>query len=283
MNGEQQPQQPTPQQQNPVYSQMQEERVSGFLAQTSPSKSLKEIDYILRGYMFNAEERRYMKVSDGIQDRIRLDFLQALTPHLSEDARMTRLERLQINGIMEFVIEWVTDYLDNIADGIVEKEETFTREEKTIRAYYQGGYTKEEITYFLRSHKNKAEKFKEKWRGKTDENNNFLGTKEEYEKMKKDYTSNFEENLKEIESKINKITIEEEKVKLQKTKYEVKPLDETQMTKIAFIMISAVFYTILRSQEGVERDRIFRSLNLGENLSPSQMKGGDTKWWKIWK
>lgn len=242
MNEEQQPQiNSNPNQSNPYYHQAQEERVSGFLSQTSPTKSLKEIDYILRGYMFNNEERKYIKVSDGIPDKIRLDFLQALTPHLSEDARITRLDRLQINGIMEFIIEWVVDYLDSVADGILDLKEYFTYEEKETKAYLKAGWTIKEISSVL----NKKE-----------------------------------ETIKEL---LSDIEIKKEKLKHQKIKYEIEPLEETQMTKIAFIILSAVFYTILRSQEGVERDRIFKSLTLGENLSTPQMKGGGNPWWKIWK
>ena len=112
-NQQPQEQHPTP---NPYYTALQEERVSSFLNQTSPSKSLKNIDYILRGYIYDAEQNQYVKVSDGIPDDVRLDFIQMLTPHLSEDVRMTNLDKNQINGIMAFVIEWVVDYLDNIAD-----------------------------------------------------------------------------------------------------------------------------------------------------------------------
>ena len=272
------------QQYNPTYHQAQEERVSSFLSQTSPTKSLKEIDYILRGYMFDSEERKYKKVSDGIPDNIRLDFLQALTPHLSEDARITRLDRLQINGIMEFIIEWVSDYLDNVADGVIKQKESFTKEERTIHAYYKGGYDLKEISFLLKPNgDDKFKKFNEKWKEKIDENNSFKGNKEEYEEIKKEYGIIFNKNLKEIEEKIVEINIKEEKIRQQKVDYDIKPLEETQMTKIAFIMVSAVFYTILRSQEGVERDRIFKSLTLGENISSPQMKGGDSKWWKIWK
>jgi len=158
---------------------IQEERMKNFMGQTSPTLQMKNIDYILRGYMYSEEERKYVKVSDGIPNEIRLDFLQMLTPHLSEDVRMTNLSANQINNMMAFIIEWVTDYLDNVAD------------------------------------------------------------------------------------KHN--------------------LDETQLTKIGLICLSAVYYTILRSQDGMESRRIFGSLKMGENLTPFPQGKGEKDWWKIWK
>lgn len=156
---------------------MQEERVNNFIAQTSPTQSLNTINYMLRGYIYDAAEKEWKEVSEGIPDKIRLDFLQFITPYLSEDVRMTNLSKEQINGIMECVIEWVIDYLDIVAD---------------------------------------------------------------------------EHNLK-----------------------------EEQMTKIAWIMIGAVFVTLLRAQNGMENLRIFKSLSMGDNLNP-QLPGKDQAW-KFWK
>ncbi len=164
-----------------VYTAMvQEERVNNFLSQTSPLKTLEEIDYKLKGFMYSREERKWKKLSDGINPKIRMDIMQMLTSLLSEDARMTRLDSLQINGLMEFLIEWIVDYLDNVAD--------------------------------------------------------------EFE------------------------------------------MDETQLTKIGLIVLSAVFLTLLRSHEGVERGEIFDSLRLGENLNQqSQQQHSSGDWWKVWK
>lgn len=157
---------------------IQEERVNNFISQTSPTQSLNSINYMLRGYIYNVEEKEWQKIADGVPDKIRLDFMQFITPDLSEDVRMTNLAKEQINGIMECVIEWVIDYLDIVAD---------------------------------------------------------------------------EHNLK-----------------------------EEQMTKIAFIMIKAVFYTILRAQNGMENLRIFKSLSMGETLNP-QFPAGKDQPWKFWK
>lgn len=117
----QQPQEQTqpatqPAQPNVLGQIIQEERVSNFISQTSPTATLERINYILKGFVYDDGEKEWVKVADGITEQIRLDFLQFITPTLSEDTRMNNLQPQQINGIMEFVIEWVLDYLDIKAD-----------------------------------------------------------------------------------------------------------------------------------------------------------------------
>jgi len=177
---EEQPQKPQ-EDPNKMYNQVaQEQRVSNFISQTSPSQTLQNINYILQGFVFDTQQDQWIKLADGIPDKIRLDFLQFITPDLSEDVRMTNLSADQINGLMEFIIEWVTDYLDLNAD---------------------------------------------------------------------------EHNLQ-----------------------------EDQMTKIGLILVKACYYTILRSQNGIERKHMFNSLKMGENLSPESMpKQGKEAWYKFWK
>ena len=112
----------------PVYNRlMQEERVSNFISQTSPTQSLTAINYMLRGYAYDEGNKEWSRVSDGVPDQIRLDFLQFITPDLSEDVRMTNLSPQQINGIMKCVIEWVVDYLDIVADKHNLQEEQMTK------------------------------------------------------------------------------------------------------------------------------------------------------------
>ena len=170
-----------PEKNSPIEKQFQEERVSNFLDQTSPTKSLTNIDYILRGYSFDKETNKWVKVSEGIPEKIRLDFLQILTPHLSEDARMSNLSAEQINNIVYFVIEWIADYLEINAD-----------------------------------------RFK---------------------------------------------------------------LTEEQMTKIGLIVVSAIFYTLLRAQNGIERSEMFDSLRMNESRMPQGYSQENPKkdWWKVWK
>lgn len=178
----QQPQQPVtpPQQPNLINKLLQEERVSNFLSQTSPVSTLENLNYILKGYVYDNVAKEWIKIAEGIPEKIRLDFLQFITADLSEDVRMTNLDIKQINGIMEFVIEWVVDYLDVVADD-------------------------------------------------------------------------------------NKLT-------------------EEQMTKISLIMIKAVYYTLLRAQSGIERSKMYGSLNIGADLSPKPLSPHqDKKFWQFWK
>jgi hypothetical protein len=156
------PQVPIPPQSNQYDKLVQEEKVANFVSQTSPTRTLVKIDFILKGFIYDEMKKSWIKVADAVPDKVRLDFLQVMTPHLSEDVRMGRMDSNQINSIMSFCIEWTVDYLDIVAD----------------------------------EHK----------------------------------------------------------------------LTEEQMTKISFIMWSAVFHTLCRSLNGVERDRMYNSLKLGDNF-----------------
>ncbi|HEA46179.1 MAG TPA: hypothetical protein ENH99_00135 [Candidatus Pacearchaeota archaeon] len=183
---EQDPQQ-NPQQGSPtpnMFNQLvQEERVKNFISQTSPTETLERINYVLKGYIYDLTRKEWVKISDGIPEKIRLDFLQFITTDLSEDVRMTNLNDKQINGIMETTIEWVIDYLDDVAD------------DKDIN------------------------------------------------------------------------------------------LEESQMSKIALIMIKAVFYTVLRAHSGIESRRMYNSLNLTGGLDsfPGQNPQQNKKWYEFWK
>jgi hypothetical protein len=117
-----------PPQQSPQYDRIiQEEKVANFISQTSPYRSLIKIDWILKGFVYDEGEKKWIKVAQGIPDKIRMDFLQIMTPHLTEDVRMTRLEMGTINSIMEFAIEWTVDYLDIVADEFELTEEQMTK------------------------------------------------------------------------------------------------------------------------------------------------------------
>jgi hypothetical protein len=101
---------------NFISNMLQQEKVSNFISQTSPVTSLENIGYILRGYVYDSMQKGWVSISDGIPEKIRLDFLQFITSDLSEDVRMTNLSAQQINGIMYLCIEWTVDYLDANAD-----------------------------------------------------------------------------------------------------------------------------------------------------------------------
>jgi len=167
-------------QQNIYGKLFQEQKVSNFISQTSPFQSLEQINYMLKGYIFNAAEQEWKKVSDGIPKEMRLDVLQFITPILSENVRMTNFDAKQINGIIEFIIEWTVDYLDN-----------------------------------------EAEKYN---------------------------------------------------------------LEEHQLSKIALIIWNAVIPTLFRAQCGMENQRMFKSLSMGDNLSQMSAQPQQNKeWWKFWK
>ena len=189
MQPEQQAQQPQATTSNLYNHLIQEERVHNFISQTSPTQSLKAIDNILKGFVYDEEKKDWIRVADGIPNKIRLDFLQFITPDLSEDVRMTNLETKQINGVMESTIEWVVDYLDIIAD---------------------------------------------------------------------------EESI--LDEKGNKYDLSEE-----------------QMTKIAWILIKAVFFTLTRSHSGVERSKMFGALSLSGGVDPLPRAQKEKTWYQFWK
>ncbi len=114
--------------QSPKYDKIiQEEKVSNFISQTSPYKTLTQVNNILKGFSYDEGEKKWVKVVQGIPDKIRIDFLQAMTPHLTEDVRMGRLDMKTINAIMEFAIEWTVDYLDIVAETEELSEEQMTK------------------------------------------------------------------------------------------------------------------------------------------------------------
>ena len=148
---------------SPQYDQIiQDEKVSNFIGQTSPNKTILKIDWMLKGFTYDEVKKKWAKVTEGIPESIRIDLLQELSAHLTEDVRMTRLTDVQINGIMEALIEWGVDYMDIIADE--------------------------------------------------------------------------------------------------------KKLSEEQMSKILYMFLAAVFYTLSRALNGVERDRIYNSLKMGDDF-----------------
>ncbi|MHA2019048.1 MAG: hypothetical protein ACTSXY_12340 [Promethearchaeota archaeon] len=54
------------------------------------------------------------------------------------------------------------------------------------------------------------------------------------------------------------------------------------LNKIFWIVIKAVFITITRSREGVERNRLYNSLKLGGSLDNTQIMEQNKDWWKFW-
>jgi len=61
-----------------------------------------------------------------------------------------------------------------------------------------------------------------------------------------------------------------------------KNIELKELDRIFWIVIKAVFITIMRSQSGVERNRLYSSLTLGGQVNPELNQQNDS-WWKFWK
>jgi hypothetical protein len=199
-------------QNNLMAYRQQEERVHNFMTQTSPTGSLQDLSYVLQGYVYNETTRDWIKISDGLPDDIRLDFLQFITSDLSENVRMTNLDINQINGVMNATIEWVLDYLDIKAD------------------------------------------------------------KDKLNEMK---VVSAEWDIEEMAWKV--------KIEIKSIEKSLANIPDEQMMKIALIMVKAVFYTLLRSQAGVERQKVFGALNMNAEMNPQQPLPQKTHAWQFWK
>jgi len=119
---EPEPQQPSETERQLNNQLFQEERITNFISQTSPTASLDKINYALQGYAYDSAEKEWKKIGKGIPDEMRKDIIQFITPDLSEDTRMTNLEASHINGIMESVIDFMAWYLYS-ADKDIELKE----------------------------------------------------------------------------------------------------------------------------------------------------------------
>ena len=56
----------------------------------------------------------------------------------------------------------------------------------------------------------------------------------------------------------------------------------TELDKIFWIVVKAVFITVTRSLAGIERKNIYGSLKLGGNLDSGQSEEENKNWWKFW-
>jgi len=193
---------------------IQEEKVANFMSQTSPGRTLTKIDWVLKGYMFDEQSKEWKRVSNGIPDEIRMDFIQAMTPHLTEDVRMGRLDARQINAIMSYAIEWTVDYLNIKADNFYLNKDN-------------------------------------KWITIDEENYDYS-----YVPVIKDGRVLWvEEKSGESYRKVDQVI------------YKKRGLSEEDLTRISLILLSSIFYTLARSLNGVERDRVYNSLKMGDNFS----------------
>jgi hypothetical protein len=196
--------------QSPQYDRViQEEKVANFVSQTSPTKNLDAINKILKGYFFNQQTKQWDKISQGIPEEMRVDYLQFLTPFLSEDVRMGRMDRNSINNIMNLVIEHSIEYLDIEADSyyLDKKSNEYKKKEIKVKTNEQ------QYTFDVKT---------ESWK------------------------------------KINPLTTEKEEL--------APSISEEQLSKINYIVCAAVAFVLWRAENGVERDRMYGSLKLGDNF-----------------
>ena len=56
----------------------------------------------------------------------------------------------------------------------------------------------------------------------------------------------------------------------------------TELNKIYWIVVKAVFITVTRSINGVERNKLYGSLTLGGSLDSNQSQDTNKDWWKFW-
>jgi len=56
----------------------------------------------------------------------------------------------------------------------------------------------------------------------------------------------------------------------------------SELNKIFWIVVKAVFITVTRSLAGVERNRLYNSLKLGGTLGSEQPQEENKNWWRFW-
>jgi len=61
-----------------------------------------------------------------------------------------------------------------------------------------------------------------------------------------------------------------------------KNIEIKELNRIFWIVVKAVFITVTRSRNGVERNRLYGSLKLGGTLD-NQPEKENKDWWKVWK
>ena len=60
-------------------------------------------------------------------------------------------------------------------------------------------------------------------------------------------------------------------------------IDNNEMTRIANIICMSTFAVLKRAQNGMEAQRIFKHLNISENMSPPNQKRGFMDMLNFWK
>lgn len=112
---------PYSQQQVPVTSdemyatQMQEDKIKNVLGQTSPDNQLVELQWRLKGYIFDRLTQDWKKIEKNVKEpdpTMVAKYVSFAASILNDNTRFSTLGREEINNIMTLSIEWVVDDMD---------------------------------------------------------------------------------------------------------------------------------------------------------------------------
>jgi len=116
--------QPTPQ--RPVSSdeiyaaQVQEDRIKNLIGQISPENQLLELQWRIRGYVRNPVTGEWKKVNEDSPEPNPLlvsRYISFLSSILSQNVTLSNFSSDEINSLMDMIIKWVSDDLDNNASA----------------------------------------------------------------------------------------------------------------------------------------------------------------------
>lgn len=100
-------------------NQIQEERVSNFISQISPSNQLMELQWRLKGYIRDEITREWVKVdpkaSEPSPDMISR-YVSFASSILNQSTTLTNMSTMQVNRMMDYIIEWYVDDMDTNAE-----------------------------------------------------------------------------------------------------------------------------------------------------------------------
>lgn len=112
--------QQVPVSQDELYAtQIQEERVKNVIGQTSPDNQLKELQWRLKGYIFNELNQEWEKIEDGVPEPSSImvsKYISLVSSLLNDNTRFSTLQPEEINKLMAVHIEWFVDDMDTNAE-----------------------------------------------------------------------------------------------------------------------------------------------------------------------
>jgi len=109
-------------------SYLQEERVKNVISQISPDNQLREIQWRIKGYLFDPLTQQWKKIEkDALEPHPMLvsRFISYLSSLLNQNTTLSNLSSSEINRLMRLVIQWIVDDLDSNSE-IYELGEDYT-------------------------------------------------------------------------------------------------------------------------------------------------------------